>query len=676
MSGATPQRCSILIVEDEPIVAKDLQQTLCEMNYDAFAIASSADDAIKCATDRCPDLVLMDIRIKGARDGIETAQIFREQFGVSVIYLTAHADEATIQRAAKTAPAGYLLKPIKSAELRSAIEVAVFKQQLEKCARERERRFSVALNSVSDAVVTVDLAGKVTYLNSAAENLIGATAEVAIGQAAGRVLQLMDQPSSAEDATPLDAALRLKQPIDANQASLRNISTGDRHAINESAAPIVDAGQLLGAVMVFRDVGEKKRMQQQLELADRLASLGTMAAGTAHEINNPLTVVVTNAGFLAEELTQLQADLRASSMRELTLKSFSRIFDAIDDMQAAASRMGRIVADLRGFARPAEDDSQTIDLRRSVEWAIRATAHEFQYRAQLRTRLDAVPEVVGDSGRLEQVLVNLLINAAHAIAPGHAEQNEVFITLRTDEGGRAVIEIRDTGEGIRPDVIKRIFEPFFTTKKPGAGTGLGLSICHGIVKSLGGDIQVVSEPDSGTTFTILLPPAIPNVGVAPVPPEEAPATGLRGRILVIDDENSLLRAMQRILEDEEHHVVATDSAADALAMIERGDRFDLILSDLMMPKMTGVDFYERLLARNPVLAKSVVFVSGGAITAKVDAFLRSVPNLKIEKPFKAAQLRDVVQRVLASRESAFQSRSTSLGSAQLLPTPSPIGGHR
>jgi PAS domain S-box-containing protein len=649
MSGADPSRCSILIVEDEPIVAKDLQQTLREMNYDAFAIAPSADEAIKRATERCPDLVLMDIRIKGARDGIETARIFREEFGVSVIYLTAHADEATIKRAAETAPYGYLLKPIKPGELRSAIEVAVFRQQVEKSAHDRERAYHVALNSVSDAVVTVDLAGKVTYLNPAAESLIGASADSAIGRSADQLLHLTDQSSSAGDATPLDAALRLKKPTDVSPANLRNVATGDQHSINESATPIVDSGHLSGAVMVFRDVGEKKRMQQQLELADRLSSLGTMAAGTAHELNNPLTVVVTNTGILGEELAQLQAALRSSSVREMTNKNFASMFAALGDIQAAASRMGRIVGDLRGFARPMESESQSIDLRRAIDWAVRATAHELQHRAQLRTKLQAAPDVRGDSARLEQVLVNLLVNAAHAIAPGRADFNEIFIALHADDRGRAVIEVSDTGEGIRPDVLNRIFEPFYTTKKAGTGTGLGLAICHGIVKSLGGDIGAVSEPGKGTTFTILLPPAPQKPLAIPAPVPATPSAALRGRILVIDDEKSLLRAMQRILEDEEHLVTATESAIDALAMIERGDRFDLIISDLMMPTMTGVDFYEALLGRNSALANSVIFVTGGAVTAKVDAFLNSIPNLKMQKPFKAAQLRDIVQQALAMR---------------------------
>ncbi len=648
--------CSILIVEDEPIVAKDLQQTLCEMHYDAFAIASSAEEAIRRASEKCPDLVLMDIRIKGERDGIETAQILHDQFGVSVIYLTAHADEATIQRATRTAPYGYLLKPIKSAELRGAIEIAAFKQKLDKCARERERRLSVALNSVSDAVVTVDLAGKITYLNPAAESLVGAKSESAIGKSAEQILQLMNQSASSIDATPLDAALRLKHPIEPENASLRNAATGVAHTIDESAGPIVEGGHLLGAVMVFRDVGEKKRMQQQLELADRLSSLGTMAAGTAHELNNPLTVVVTNCGFLAEELEELRSGLRATSMRDPTSKTFTRIFEALGDVQAAASRMSRIVADLRSFSRPAESESNDVDLRRCIEWAVRATAHEFHHRAQLHTRLEPAPRIFGESARIEQVLVNLLVNAAQAIAPGKAEQNEVWVNLHGDEQGRAVIEVRDTGNGMRPEVVNRIFDPFFTTKKAGAGTGLGLSICHGIVKSMGETSRLPVSSESALPSGCYSPPAPQGNDAASTTAARLEPAALRGRILLIDDEIALLRAMHRILEDEDHHVTTTQSARDALAMIDRGEKFELILCDLMMPTMTGVDFYETLLTRRPDLAKSVIFITGGAVTAKVGAFLQSVPNIRLEKPFKGAQLREAVQRGLA-RSDGVHARS-------------------
>jgi PAS domain S-box-containing protein len=612
------RRYSILIVEDERIVAKDLQQTLSGMGYDAFAIAASAEEAIARASERCPDVVLMDIRIRGERDGIQTAEILRKRFNVPVVYLTAHADEATIERAKKSEPYGYLLKPVKSAELRSAIEVSLYRYEMEKRLRERERWFSTTLRSIADAVVTVDLAGKVTYLNPAAEVLIGSKAEEAIGQPAAEVLRLVDERPPMIDATPLDAVLRTNQPMKLEEASLLNLSTGARRSISDSTAPVVDEGQTLGAVMVFRDVTGKKKLQKQLELADRLTSLGTMAAGAAHELNNPLSIVVTNAGFVAEELQQQRADLKAKVSLETAQLRLDKMSEALGDLQSAASRMGRIVSDLRTFSRPAEENPKVIDLAHCIEWAIRATSHEFHHRAQLRTEFAETPAVIADETRLEQVFVNLLVNAAHAIEPGNADRNGVCVATRTDERGGAAIEIRDTGAGMGPDVIKRIFDPFFTTKA-GIGTGLGLSICHGIVNSLGGQIQVESELGKGTTFRVLLPAAAPvekiGAAIAAGVPETA-RPRLHGRILVIDDEGMLLRAIKRILEDEDHEVTCIESAREALTLIDGGQRFDVILSDLMMPTMTGMEFYERLLAQHPEVARRVVFISGGAITAR------------------------------------------------------------
>jgi signal transduction histidine kinase len=624
--------CSVLIVEDERIVAKDLQQTLSGMGYDAFAIASSAEEAIARASEKCPDIVLMDIRIKGTRDGIQTAEILRSKFGVPVVYLTAHADEATIERAKHTEPYGYLLKPVKSAELRSAIEVAVHKQRIDRHLHERERWLSTALRSITDAVVMVDLAGKVTFINPAAEVLIGSKAQEVIGKSGDDVLRLLQQRRPAAEATPLATA----------PSAQRSISDG--------SAPVIDHGQLLGAVMVFRDVTEKRKLQKQLELADRLASLGTMAAGAAHELNNPLAIVVTNAGFVAEELQKHAVDLEAQASPQAGQPRLGRISESLKDIQSAASRMGRIVSDLRTFSRPVEETTQIVDLARCIEWAIRCTSHEFHHRAQLRTEFAGTPPVRADETRLEQVLVNLLVNAAQAIAPGSADRNEVCIATRTDEQGRAVIEVRDTGQGIAPDVVKQIFEPFFTTKPVGIGTGLGLSICHGIVSSMRGEIQVETELAKGTTFRVLLPPApAGKIEAARPPGVPGVSCALPGRILAIDDEGMLLRAIQRVLKDEDHDVVCTESAREAVSMIESGERFDIILCDLMMPTMTGIEFYETLLAQNPDLARRVVFMSGGAVTAKVDAFLVSVPNRRLEKPFKIAVLRDTIQQLLAAQ---------------------------
>src|SRR5437867_4192124 len=383
---------SVMVVEDERIVAKDLQQTLAGMGYDAFAIASSAEEAVARASERCPDVVLMDIRIKGRRDGVETAEILRQRFRVPVVYLTALADDGTIDRAKKTEPYGYLLKPVKPAELRSAIELSLYKHEMEKRLRERERWFSTTLRSVADAVITVDLAGNVSFMNPVAEQLTGVKLRDALGRPARAVVRL--------DPSPLDQALEQGKTTQLQESELEN-GTGANRIISDSAAPVVDEGQLLGAVMVFRDVSEQKLLQKKLELSDRLASLGTMAAGVAHELNNPLAVVVANAWLVGEEMTRALAELREGHVpRAETLHRLEEAVAAQSELQASASRVGRIVADLKTFIRPAQQPAGVADVARSIAWAVRATSHELQHRARVVTEAGKVPPVALDETKL------------------------------------------------------------------------------------------------------------------------------------------------------------------------------------------------------------------------------------------------------------------------------------
>jgi PAS domain S-box-containing protein len=653
MHTSIPRTASVLIVEDERIVAKDLQQTLAAMGYDAFAIATSGDEAISQASERRPDVVFMDIRIKGQRDGIETAQILRNRFDVPVVYLTAHADAATIERAKRTEPLGYLMKPVRAAELRSAIEIALYVHEMERKLRERERWYATTLRSMADAVVAVNVDAHITFVNPAAEELIGMSSEDAIDRPVQQVMRLLDGQARSVRETPLHTALREARSVMISDVGLVNVATGAVRTIGDNAAPVIDGDHVLGAVMVFRDVTEEKRAQKQIELADRLTSLGTMAAGVAHEVNNPLAVVVSNATFAAEELRRCLDELAAGE--RLPARAIRERLDevamALDDVESAGLRIARVVEDLRTFSRPPARTSDRANVIRAVEWATRATAVELRHRAQLVTRLDPVPAVEGEESRLAQVFVNLLINAAHAIAPGDAKHNQVSVRTRTDESQRAVVEIRDTGVGISDEIRDHIFEPFFTTKPFGSGTGLGLPICSGIITSFGGELHVETRVGQGTTFRVILPPAraVENAGVSLSVPSCPVLAGppRRGRILLVDDEDLVLRSIKRVLRD--HDVVCMLSAREALALIDSGERFDLVMSDVVMQGMSGIEFYEALVRRHPDMARDLVFLSGGAISAKIEAFLVSVPNLRLDKPIEVADLLATVQRLLAER---------------------------
>jgi CheY-like chemotaxis protein len=259
-------------------------------------------------------------------------------------------------------------------------------------------------------------------------------------------------------------------------------------------------------------------------------------------------------------------------------------------------------------------------------------------------RFEVVPAVTGNEARLGQVLLNLIINAAQAMPEGAADQNEIRITLRRGAAGATVIlEVSDTGPGIPRDLIPRIFDPFFTTKPVGVGTGLGLTICHGIVTALGGHIEVDSVVGKGTTFRVLLPASdqVPDRGS--VPDLDPSPGGPPMRVLVIDDEAAIGRAIALTLD--RHDVVMTEHAREALGRIAAGERFDVILCDVMMPETTGMDFYEQLEAIAPQQRARVVFLTGGTFTDRARRFLERVPNERLDKPFTAGRLAAVIDRV-------------------------------
>jgi two-component system, cell cycle sensor histidine kinase and response regulator CckA len=634
---------AVLIVEDERIIARDMQQLLAELGYDPFAIASNSEEALTRVSERLPDVVLMDIRLKGEIDGISTAELLRSRFDVPVIYLTAHADDTTVERAKNSEPYGYLIKPVDAARLRSAIEVCVYKHRIDRKLRERERWLEITLRSIADGVVAVDGAGLVTFMNSSAEELVGRSLESAQGRPAGDFLDLVDQRTRKARESPLDLALRERKTVILEAAMLRTKDKGDR-LIADSAAPVVDDDRVLGAVMVFRDVTDEKGVERQLEAADRLASLGTMAAGVAHEVNNPLLVVTANATLAVETLRELRGFIQSASEPQLTDKLDS-IEESVGDIHSAALRIGRVVADLRGFSRTSEGAEDVADIARCVKWAVRTTTHELRQRAQIVVHVPESLMVRADESRLGQVLINLLLNAAQSIEAGQASVNEIRVTAE-GVGDEVVVEVKDTGSGIAEDVLPKIFDPFFTTKPFGIGTGLGLSICHAIVRSAGGRIEVSSEVGEGSLFRVVLQRA-PKRIASDEPPRPSSSAPRRGCILVVDDEAIVLKAMRRILEGQ-HEIVCAETGQQGLELIRSGAQYDLLFCDLMMPDMNGVAFYEDLAKTHPDLAKRVVFLTGAAPTPELEKFLASVKARILQKPFDAKRLRQVVASFLMS----------------------------
>jgi two-component system cell cycle sensor histidine kinase/response regulator CckA len=638
---------AILVVEDERVVARDIEESLMRMGYDVVGLAASSTECLAHAEERRPDLVLMDIRIEGAFDGIETARLLRSRFDVPVIFLTAYADDQTVARAKETEALGYILKPFRAGELKSAVEIALFKHEMEMRLKLRERWFATTLRAIGDAVVAVDRDGRINFANPVAEAILGRSADELVGHALPDVFKPIDERTRApiELPSPNEVLAGNSTPLIEGAAI---IGPNGECPIEDSLSPIVDDnGQLLGAVIVFRDVTEARRMRERVALSERLASLGTLAAGVAHEINNPLTYVLGNASVVARELERVHEAVRdrrdsAGALLDMVAERTHSLAEALLEIQDGAERIRSIVVDLRAFSRP-ETAERPGDVRSALDWAIRVIEPELRLRARLVTNLVPLPTVRASGSHLGQVFLNLLLNAAQAIPDGAPADNFIEVSTSLDPRGFAVIDVRDSGSGMPPEVMKRIFEPFFTTKAVGTGTGLGLSICHGVITSAGGHIEVESNPGVGTRFRVRLP-----IEQAPPKPQslepKSDSAAKKSRVLVIDDETQVGTAIRRILS--EHEVVSHTTAVDALKFLEEDVAFDLILCDVAMAEVSGREFYERLARISPELGERVVFMTGGAFTPDIEQFLQTTTRPCLTKPFGAAELRDDVNALL------------------------------
>lgn len=383
---------------------------------------------------------------------------------------------------------------------------------------------------------------------------------------------------------------------------------------------------------------DRRTMQHQLSISERMASVGMLAAGVAHEVNNPLAAVIANLDVV-RSLTASVANTESYTSDQL-----HELVDAANDAREAAERIRTIVRDLKRLSRDGDEEStEAVDVRRSVEASLRLASIEIRHRARVIKEYGDVPPIEANESRLIQVILNLLINAAQAMPAERTEQNEIRVTTGPRGSDRVVIEVRDNGVGIPPEHLPHIFDAFFTTKPRGLGTGLGLAICHRIVTSLHGEITVHSEIGTGTAFQVVLPIAHRAAADAQEP-SAPPHSGVRARILLVDDDPIVCAGLRRVL-GREHDLVVFTSARKALAHLREQADYDAILCDLMMPDMNGMELYTELERVDPEEAHRVVFMTGGAFTADARAFLEDVPNARLEKPFNPQDLRRVLDAV-------------------------------
>lgn len=386
-----------------------------------------------------------------------------------------------------------------------------------------------------------------------------------------------------------------------------------------------------------RTISSVSNLQDQLARSEHMASLGLMAAGVAHEINNPLSYILSNLSFAAERAIDQE----------------SRI--ALREALEGAGRVRDIVRDLKTLSRmESEEDLKPVDARNAVDAALKLAFDDVRNRARVQRHFSEVPRVLGNETRLVQVMLNLVTNAAQSIAPGAPDNNQITVEVKLAEtAGEVEIVVTDTGAGISQDHLPKVFEPFFTTKPAGEGTGLGLSICHRLIYAMGGRIQVSSEEGSGSRFSIFLTAARPVSELEAPTAELAAVSVRRRRLLIVDDEVLVARAVRRMFDKEFRVEIALDGHS-ALEKLSTTD-YDVVLCDVMMPGITGLEVYRQVRSENEPLARRFVFATGGLFSQELSESVKRLSNMIVEKPFDPAELRRVIHAALPEPRSAISS---------------------
>lgn len=508
-----------------------------------------------------------------------------------------------------------------------------------------EARFRSLIELMPDAVaVTRD--GVFLYVNPAFARFSGYSAEELSRMGPGDLLL----PEESEKARARSELLRRTGFAPAVEYRIRR---KDGEIVTcESMSMQIDFDGSPATLSTMRDLTERKQMQAHLLQSDRMASVGTLAAGVAHEINNPLAYMKANLDVLvgrklpelARRLRTVDEDIaRLPALRELLGESdlapqLAEVSSMVALVQEGTERVRGIVRDLKTFSRADNETSAPVDVARVLDASINLAWNEIRHRATLVREYDEVAPVEANESRLGQVFLNLLLNAAQAIPHGEIASHEIRVRCQATDHGIAV-SVSDTGVGIPREALARVFDPFFTTKPVGLGTGLGLWVCQGIVSSLSGQISVDSEEGQGTTVTVTIPSRFAHAE------DSHPRSPRRGRVLVVDEEPVLGSALSIALYAE-HDVIASTSGRDAIALVKRHGLFDVVFCEAELPDMTALEVYRAAVRVNSALAPRFVFAVGRSLPAGLDAELSALPNERISRPFDVGTLIDVVRSQL------------------------------
>jgi len=501
----------------------------------------------------------------------------------------------------------------------SAVQNARLFASLSRAKLEWERTF----DSISDPILISDDQLRLVRVNKAAAACFGLPLREAAGKVCHEII------TGGDGACPWHEALAQGRPV----SSDRYLAHLDRW-FAFSAFPFEDGeGRRVGVVHVLRDITEERKLREQMAQAQKLATMGELVAGVAHELNNPLTGILGFAHLL------------------LRNKAGQSLHADLEKIANEARRAARIVRNLSAFARQPSAGGMARRLV-SVNDLVCKTLELRAYQLDVAgvdvvlELADDLPQTVADPDELQQVFLNIIVNAEQAMAGRRASKCLAIRTLRTG-AGEIRAQFRDNGIGIPEKMIDRIFDPFFTTKEPGQGTGLGLSLCFGIVRGHGGTISARNHPSGGAVLTVDLPvkteePLEAVCGEAGAPKQEARP----GRILVVDDEPVVAAFVERTLAEEGHEVSVCEDGQTAMALL-RNAQFDLVLCDVKLPDLSGAEIYRQMVARRPEMRPRFIFLTGDTLGAETAEFLAGGGQLWLEKPMMPEELKRAVGQCLA-----------------------------
>ncbi len=763
-------KAKILIVEDDAIIAMDIESRLKNLGYSVSGSANYGEKAIEKVEELKPDLVLMDIVLKGDMDGIEAAEIIRSRFDIPVVFLTAYADEERLEKAKLTVPFGYILKPFQDRDLQITIEMALYaakvdaeRRQTEEIIQRKIKELQTILYSVPASVFYKDKENRLIRVNKTLADALGFPKEEIEGKLASEISPHEDEKYWEDDkevmssgkakrniieplVTPkgirwlrtdkipykddqgniigvigfaIDITERKQaqqeilqakedwertfnslpdliaiiddnhQIIRVNKAMAATLGVAPDDAIGlkcyehfhgteepppycphdklltnhrEHAVEVYEEkldgdflitvsplhgpdGCLIGCIHVARDITERRqaekekaKLQDRLQQAQKMESIGMLAGGIAHDFNNILFPIIGFAEMALEDTSE------GSSLRH-----------SINEILHGAKRAGDLVKQILTFSRQADQELKPLQVHFVIKEVLKLMRSSLPSTIKIKQYLKKdCGFVIADPTQIHQIAMNLMTNAYQAMED---EGGKLEVTLKEVElglddltdpsmtpGAYVCLIVSDTGPGMDQSVISRIFEPYFTTKENGKGTGLGLAVVHGIVKSYKGDIRVYSEPGKGTAFHVYLPAIKSQVETEEA---DAAATVLKGteRILLVDDEETIVRMETQMLERLGYDVTERTSSIEALEAFRAApDKFDLVITDMTMPNMTGVQLSQKLLEIRPDIP--IIICTG--FSTKIDDEKAKVAGIRgyVMKPVVMRELAKKIREVL------------------------------